>query len=358
MANVFLSYSRADKQYAEVLAELLHRRGSTVWWDTELIPAERFRDRILEEIGNSDVVVVLWSENSRNSTWVPDEAMLALDQEKLIQISLDGEPQPTGFGQATINCLDLSGWDIEDISTLDNSLFESIETFIPKRASVEVLRQRLTEDIELSRKQLKSLKNYMKLMTAGVVGCIALAGASFFGIGDKNGTSTVDIDETIDSKIAASLSQGGAISEQYVPVHSSFEKRIDTLEKEVAEEQPLKPLLMGVKNNLVNGAEFPIELEDEGLLIVSLNVENNEGGSGGQNRKTIFSRSQIILNQEICSDDYSAYYVWDGVAMANSVCMKHLKPGTHNLVFNSSSSKANSTKNRVSFVVIPMADND
>lgn len=353
MANVFISYSRDDKDYAEALANMLHKRGATVWWDTELMPAERFRDRILEEIENADVIVVLWSKSSRSSMWVSDEAKVALDSEKLIQVSLDGEPQPTGYGQATINQLDLSNWNINDPTSLSTSLFEAIETFIPKRESVEILRQRLTVEIDHSRAEISKLKTLSNLLSIGLVGTLLLAGFTLYQSYSQKESVVKSFDERIELGIQNSIKEDGLIWSEFTPVYKSHDQRISSIEESTLLTEPLKPLLIGVKNNVINGAEFPIKIEKDGLLIVSLNVENNEGRGRGDER-TIYSRSQIVLDQEICSDDYSAYYIWNGIAMANSVCMKHLKAGDHSLIFNSTSSNESSTKNRISYVVIPM----
>ena len=161
------------------------------------------------------------------------------------------------------------------------------------------------------------------------------------------------LDGRIDEGIKDSLLENGVIGSKYDPLHDEYTRKIGEIESKVNDINAIKPLEMGVKHNLIKGAKLPITLEEPGFLIVSLNVENNERRAKN-NQRTIFSRSQILLNQQICADDYSAYYVWDGIAMSNSVCMKHLEIGNHEIAFNGLSSNSGTTKNRVSYVIFPM----
>jgi hypothetical protein len=50
MADVFISYSKSHLKLTRNLAEELEAKGLTVWWDTDLIASESFRDRIVQEI--------------------------------------------------------------------------------------------------------------------------------------------------------------------------------------------------------------------------------------------------------------------------------------------------------------------
>ncbi|MEQ1718440.1 MAG: toll/interleukin-1 receptor domain-containing protein [Hyphomicrobium sp.] len=100
MTDIFISYSRADREAAAKIAELLKSQGYTVWWDYELIGGERFRDQILTYLHQAKLVLVLWSADSVRSDWVIDEAQEAKDQRKLLPVrvvSLDPQSIPLGF---------------------------------------------------------------------------------------------------------------------------------------------------------------------------------------------------------------------------------------------------------------------
>lgn len=101
MADIFLSYSQRDKEFARKLADSLSVRGADIWWDTELVGGERFRDVILSELDKATVVIVLWSTNSIASRFVLDEADRAAASGKLLSLLLpDFQARfiPMGFG--------------------------------------------------------------------------------------------------------------------------------------------------------------------------------------------------------------------------------------------------------------------
>jgi hypothetical protein len=101
MADVFISYARADWQHAKRLADDLGNEGYQVWWDVELVGSDNFRDVIMEELAAAKAVIVVWSPASSRSGFVMDEAGRALRSGKLISTRLDDFPAesiPLGFG--------------------------------------------------------------------------------------------------------------------------------------------------------------------------------------------------------------------------------------------------------------------
>ena len=50
MADIFISYSKSSWVQTEQLAKELQAQGLTVWWDTSLVPGDRFRNVILSEL--------------------------------------------------------------------------------------------------------------------------------------------------------------------------------------------------------------------------------------------------------------------------------------------------------------------
>lgn len=99
MARIFLSYSKRDRDLAELVAEALQRAGLSVWWDQEITPRESW-DRIIErEIAAADHVLALWTANSVESDWVRIEANYALNcrPRKLVQARFENSPVPIAF---------------------------------------------------------------------------------------------------------------------------------------------------------------------------------------------------------------------------------------------------------------------
>lgn len=108
MADVFLSYARADEPTAERAARELGNGGCSVWFDRDL-PAHRpYSDVIATELECASAVLVFWSKASIGSEWVRSEATRARELHKLVQVRLDTTRLPMPFEQ--IQCADLINW--------------------------------------------------------------------------------------------------------------------------------------------------------------------------------------------------------------------------------------------------------
>jgi TIR domain/WD domain, G-beta repeat len=86
MADIFVSYSTAERELTVELARDLEAKGYSVWWDTSLITGDEFPATIRDEIRAAKAVVVIWTPNSVNSAWVYSEAQEAWRLGKLIPV--------------------------------------------------------------------------------------------------------------------------------------------------------------------------------------------------------------------------------------------------------------------------------
>jgi TolB-like protein/tetratricopeptide (TPR) repeat protein len=108
VADVFVSYARADAPQARKIAEILKAAGYEVWWDSELLPHHAFAQSIEKEVRAARAVIVVWSEHALESQWVRAEADLARSQGKLVQVSIDHCALPLPFNQ--YQTADLRAW--------------------------------------------------------------------------------------------------------------------------------------------------------------------------------------------------------------------------------------------------------
>lgn len=108
MADVFVSYSRANRDRITGVSDAIEASGYSVWWDRRLTPSDDYAMLIEREISAAPSVVVAWSETARQSLWVRAEANEALDAGKLVQISLDGAKLPLPF--TMLHFLDFTRW--------------------------------------------------------------------------------------------------------------------------------------------------------------------------------------------------------------------------------------------------------
>ena len=107
MADVFISYSKPYIELTRDLAKDLEGKGVTVWWDTELLAGESFRQRIIQELHDCKAAIVIWTPQSLTSDYVISEAERARKVGKLIQVRVadvePGElPPPFDTGHASL----------------------------------------------------------------------------------------------------------------------------------------------------------------------------------------------------------------------------------------------------------------
>ncbi|MEL7108339.1 MAG: toll/interleukin-1 receptor domain-containing protein [Pseudomonadota bacterium] len=96
-ADIFISYSRADKKLASVLANHLERSGFSVWYDIKGSSHDNFVMKINEMVEACEKVITIWSSTSRKSMWVISESMEALRLNKLICLRVDNATPPIPF---------------------------------------------------------------------------------------------------------------------------------------------------------------------------------------------------------------------------------------------------------------------
>jgi TIR domain len=92
MADVFISYARADREIASRLADEYKANGVSVWYDAGVSAGDNFRSEILKQLTTARKVVVIWTQNSIGSPWVLSEAQRALDSEKLVPVRASSLP--------------------------------------------------------------------------------------------------------------------------------------------------------------------------------------------------------------------------------------------------------------------------
>jgi hypothetical protein len=102
MADVFISYSKPDRDLVAKLSTYLEAEGWSVWYDKGLVPGDAFRDEIMKQLAAARAVITVWTENSVKSEWVRAEAGRAKADGKLIPTktpSLPYDAIPLPFGE-------------------------------------------------------------------------------------------------------------------------------------------------------------------------------------------------------------------------------------------------------------------
>ncbi|MEM8773222.1 MAG: SUMF1/EgtB/PvdO family nonheme iron enzyme, partial [Pseudomonadota bacterium] len=108
MTDVFISYSRNDREIVRKIADALTAEGMQVWWDPEIPPGETFANVIDRNLKESACILVVWSKSSVTSNWVQEEADDGLVRHTLIPVMIDDVELPRGFKR--LQTADLRGW--------------------------------------------------------------------------------------------------------------------------------------------------------------------------------------------------------------------------------------------------------
>src|SRR5512146_1000864 len=108
MADVFVSYARADKARVAPLVAAIEAKGWSVWWDPEITPGQEFDDQIDAEIDAAKAVLVIWTPTSVASRWVRGEAREAAERGILVPVRFEQARLPMDV--RAIHTTDLDGW--------------------------------------------------------------------------------------------------------------------------------------------------------------------------------------------------------------------------------------------------------
>ncbi|MGH8125293.1 MAG: TIR domain-containing protein [Rhodanobacteraceae bacterium] len=108
MADVFISYARADKVRVAPLVAAIEAKGWSVWWDPEITPGQEFDDEIDAEIDAAKAVLVVWTPTSVASRWVRGEAREAAERGILVPVRFEKARLPMDV--RAIHTTDLDDW--------------------------------------------------------------------------------------------------------------------------------------------------------------------------------------------------------------------------------------------------------
>ncbi|MFN0301333.1 MAG: toll/interleukin-1 receptor domain-containing protein [Burkholderiales bacterium] len=110
MADIFVSYARADQDFARSIADAFRAMEWSVWWDRELLYGKAFDEEIEKALDQAKCVVVLWSKTSVASGWVLTEAHRAIGRRVLVPVLIDAESKiPLEFER--LHHVELTEWE-------------------------------------------------------------------------------------------------------------------------------------------------------------------------------------------------------------------------------------------------------
>jgi adenylate cyclase len=135
MADVFVSYARADKARVAPLVAAIEARGWSVWWDPEINPGQEFDDQIDAEINAAKAVLVVWTPTSVVSRWVRGEAREAADRGVLVPVRFEQARLPMDV--RAIHTTDLDGWNEDPASVQAQECLRALAAMIARSQAAQ-----------------------------------------------------------------------------------------------------------------------------------------------------------------------------------------------------------------------------
>ncbi|HXZ68053.1 MAG TPA: TIR domain-containing protein [Alphaproteobacteria bacterium] len=128
MADIFVSYARAERARVAPLVAALEAQGWSVWWDPAITPGAEFDSLIRREIDAAKVIVVVWTPASVESRWVRGEARIGADRGALVPVRFDAARLP--IDAMAIHTTDLDDWKHDSASAQFQELLSALKVHL------------------------------------------------------------------------------------------------------------------------------------------------------------------------------------------------------------------------------------
>jgi hypothetical protein len=172
MADVFISYTHAERDLAREFADALAFEGFSVWYDQRIQGAEVWDEVIDREIRGAGVVVTLWTPASTASRWVRSEADFASERNKLLPVMAATCEPPIAFRLIQAVDLRANGKPLRERASWPSFTYRIRE--MGHATAARSATQRETEDAERTKRRRR---NKLQSFIGRVVGIAVLAAA-------------------------------------------------------------------------------------------------------------------------------------------------------------------------------------
>ncbi|HET7161672.1 MAG TPA: TIR domain-containing protein, partial [Rhodanobacteraceae bacterium] len=135
MADVFVSYARADKARVAPLVAAIEAKGWSVWWDPEISPGREFDDEIDVELQAAKSVLVVWTPTSVASRWVRGEARDAAERGLLVPVRFDQARLPIDV--RAIHTTDLDNWNADPANPSAQECLNALAAMIARSTAAQ-----------------------------------------------------------------------------------------------------------------------------------------------------------------------------------------------------------------------------
>jgi adenylate cyclase len=135
MADIFVSYARADRARVAPLVAAIEARGLSVWWDPDISPGQEFDLQIVAELKVASAVLVVWTPRSVQSRWVRGEARDGAERGILVPVRFDAAELPIDV--RTLHTTDLDNWNGDSGSPLFEEVLRALGRLVVRESGSE-----------------------------------------------------------------------------------------------------------------------------------------------------------------------------------------------------------------------------
>jgi len=132
MADIFVSYARADRARVAPLVAAIEARGWSVWWDPDISPGQEFDLQIVAELKVASAVLVVWTPRSVQSRWVRGEARDGAERGILVPVRFDAAELPIDV--RTLHTTDLDDWNGDSGSPLFEEVLRALGRLVVRES--------------------------------------------------------------------------------------------------------------------------------------------------------------------------------------------------------------------------------
>jgi TolB-like protein len=182
MAQIFVSYARADRALVAPLVAALSAEGWSVWWDPAINTGEEFDQLISSELETAKAVIVAWTPTSVESRWVRGEAREAANRGILIPVRFGNARLPLDV--RTLHTTDMDGWRGDPNSASFQELLRGLRSLLRGTADrnqtpAAGTGARGVLGFSLTKRNMKLLGGAAALVLAAALGIAAFAPGRF-----------------------------------------------------------------------------------------------------------------------------------------------------------------------------------
>lgn len=184
--DVFISHSSKDTNIADAICSTLEMNNISCWIaPRDIRPGSEWAEEINSAIENSRAMVLVFSENSNNSTQVVKELNLAINNRLIVLPFKIDDSTPTGsmkYYLSDTHWLDALNGNIKDeIEILKDILISVLSDSKDKWENA--YNESMTQNKSQKRKKLSQKK--ILVLSAGIISALILTGAFYFNKQNK-----------------------------------------------------------------------------------------------------------------------------------------------------------------------------